>query len=80
MSVILKTAFAKALAEAKNDPEEVAKIIETLISSVTIAISVQARGNTELMSELLEGSSAYMFSRAGDFQKMGAFIAKAVEK
>lgn len=76
MSQIIKTAFAKALAEAKSDPEKVADIIETLLSSATIAISVQARGNTALMSELLEGSSAYLFSRAGDFQKMGAFIGK----
>lgn len=79
MSQIIKTAFAKALAEAKSDPEKVADILETLLSSATIAISIQARGNTELMGELLEGSSAYLFSRAGDFQKMGEFIAKAVE-
>lgn len=79
MSQIIKTAFAKALAEAKNDPEEVASILETLLSSATIAISVQSRGNTELMGELLEGSSAYLFSRAGDFQKMGEFIAKAIK-
>lgn len=79
MSQIIKTAFAKALAEAKNDPEEVASILETLLSSATIAISVQSRGNTALMGELLEGSSAYLFSRAGDFQKMGAFIAEAIK-
>lgn len=34
MSQIIKTAFAKALAEAKSDPEKVADIIETLLSSV----------------------------------------------
>lgn len=79
MSQIIKTAFAQALAEAKSDPEKVATILETLLSSATIAISVQARGNTVLMGELLEGSSAYLFSRAGDFQKLGEFIAKTVK-
>jgi hypothetical protein len=44
-----------------------------------MAISVQGRGDPKLMGELLEGVSAYLFSRAGNFQKMGAFIAKAAE-
>jgi len=76
MSQIIKTAFAKALAEAKNDPDAIAEIMETLLTSLSMVISVQARGNTELMGELLEGSSAYLFSRAGDFQKMGEFVGK----
>ena len=77
MSQIIKTAFAKAMSEAKNDPDAMAEIMEILLTSLSMAISIQARGNTELMGELLEGSSAYLFSRAGDFQKMGEFIGKA---
>lgn len=76
MSQTIKTAFAKALADAKSDPDAIADIIETLLTSVSMAISVQARGDAKIMGELLEGSSAYLFSRAGDFQKMGAFIGK----
>lgn len=80
MSQIIQTAFAKALAEAKSDPDAVAEIMETLLTSLSMAISVQARGDAKLMNELLEGSSAYLFSRAGDYQKMGEFIGKAAEK
>lgn len=76
MSNVIRAAFTKAMAEAKSDPDAVAEIIETLLTSVSMAISVQARGNSKLMSELLEGSSAYLFSRAGDFQKLGAFMGK----
>ena len=76
MSRIIKTAVAKAMAEAKSDPDAVADIMETLLTSLSMAVSVQARGDAKLMNELLEGSSAYLFSRAGDFQKMGAFIGK----
>lgn len=76
MSNMIRAAFTKAMAEAKSDPDAVAGIIETLLTSVSMAISVQARGDYKLMSELLEGSSAYLFSRAGDFQKMGAFMGK----
>lgn len=80
MSQIIKAVVAKALAEAKSDPNAVAEIMETLITSLSMAISVQARGDAKLMNELLEGSSAYLFSRAGDFQKMGAFIGKVTGK
>ncbi len=76
MSQIIKSAFAKALGEAKSDPDAVADIMETLLTSLSMAISVQARGDAKLISELLEGSSAYLFSRAGDFQKMGEFIGR----
>lgn len=76
MSQTIKTAFAKALADAKSDPDAIADIIETLLTSVSMAISVQARGDAKIMGELLEGASAYLFSRAGDFQKMGAFLGK----
>jgi hypothetical protein len=75
----IQAAFAKAMAEANSDPEKVADIIEILITSLNMAISVQGRGDPKLMGELLEGTSAYLFSRAGDFQKMGAFIAKVAE-
>ena len=76
MTQIIKTAVAKAMAEAKTDPDALADILETLLTSISMVISVQARGDARLMNELLEGSSAYLFSRAGDFQKMGAFIDK----
>lgn len=79
MSNVIRAAFTKAMAEAKSDPDAVAEVIETLLTSVSMAIAVQARGNTELMSELLEGSSAYLFSRAGDFQKMGEFVGKVAK-
>lgn len=79
MSKTIKIAVAKAMAEAKSDPDAVAEIMETLLTSLSMAISVQARGNAKLMSELLEGSSAYLFSRAGDFQKMGEFIGKVTK-
>jgi len=72
----IQVAFAAALADAKSDPDAVADIIETLLTSVSMAISVQARGDAKIMGELLEGSSAYLFSRAGDFQKMGEFVGK----
>lgn len=76
MSDSIRAAFAKAMHGAKNDPDALAEILETLLTSISMVISVQARGNSTLMSELLEGSSAYLFSRAGDFQKMGAFMGK----
>ena len=76
MSPKIQVAFAAALADAKSDPDAVADIIETLLTSVSMAISVQARGDAKIMGELLEGSSAYLFSRAGDFQKMGEFVGK----
>lgn len=79
MSPKIQVAFAAALADAKSDPDAVADIIETLLTSVSMAISIQARGDTKIMGELLEGSSAYLFSRAGDFQKMGAFIGKVTK-
>lgn len=80
MSNVIRAAFTKAMAEAKSDPDAIADIMETLLTSASMAISVQARGNTELMGELLEGSSAYLFSRAGDFQKMGEFAGKVTGK
>ena len=76
MSQTVQAVLAKAIADAKSDPEAIADIIETLLTSVSMAISVQARGDATLMNTLLEGSSAYLFERAGDFQKMGAFIGK----
>lgn len=76
MSQKIQVAFAAALADAKSDPDAVADIIETLLTSVSMAISVQARGDAKIMNTLLEGSSAYLFERAGDFQKMGAFVGK----
>jgi len=76
MSRIIQSAFATAMARAKSDPDAIADIIETLLTSISMAISVQARGDARLMNELLEGSSAYLFNRAGDFQKMGAFLGK----
>lgn len=76
MSPKIQVAFAAALTDAKSDPDAIADIIETLLTSVSMAIAVQARGDAKLMNELLEGSSAYLFSRAGDFQKMGAFVGK----
>jgi len=76
VSLPIKIAFAKALADAKSDPDAVADLIETLLTSLSMAIAVQARGDAKIMGELLEGSSAYLFSRAGDFQKMGEFVGK----
>ena len=76
MSQTVQAVLAKAIADAKSDPEAIADIIETLLTSVSMAISVQARGDAKIMGELLEGSSAYLFSRAGDFQKMGEFVGK----
>ena len=76
MSAVIRAAFTKAMADAKSDPDAIADIMEALLTSLSMAISVQARGDAKLMNELLEGASAYLFSRAGDFQKMGAFIGR----
>ena len=51
MSQTIKTAFAKALAEAKNDPDAIAEILETLLTSLSMVISIQA------LSSLLQPST-----------------------
>jgi len=76
VSQTVQAVLAKAIADAKSDPDAAADLIETLLTSLSMAIAVQARGDAKIMGELLEGSSAYLFSRAGDFQKMGAFVGK----
>lgn len=75
MSEPIKAAFAKAMHDAKGDPEKVAEVLETLLTSVSMCVASQAGGNAKAMNELLEGASSYLFDRAGDFQKMGAFMA-----
>lgn len=70
----IKTSFAKAMSDARGRPEVHAEILETLLTSLSMCIATQAKGNPKLMNELLEGASGYLFERAADFQKLGAFM------
>lgn len=73
----IKAAFAKAMGEAQTNPEALAAILETLLTSVSMCVGTMSGGNPTLVNELLEGASGYLFERAEGHRKLGAFMASA---
>ncbi len=76
----IKSAFAKAMHEAKGNPEAQSEILEALLASVGMCVAASAKGDAKVMGELLEGATAYVFESAASFQKLGAFMAMAQER
>lgn len=64
---------AKELANATV--ERKAEVMERLIDSLALTISVMANGHAEAMSDLLAGAENHLNERAADHAKLAAFLA-----
>jgi hypothetical protein len=74
----IKMLIAKELSESMTLPPHEcaarnADSLEAIATGVGLCIAMMARGDKDGMSELLEGTTQYIFERAAEFQPMVGF-------
>ena len=65
---------AKEAADGRRDPERMGDAIEALAGALALIVAAATHGNSEGMSTLLEGATAYAFERSEDMAKVARMI------
>lgn len=59
---------------ARRDPDRMAAMIERLTNSLAFTIAINAGGNSEAASQLVEGVIAHLFERATAHERIAGIL------
>ena len=55
-------------------------MVERLLNSLSFTIAIAAKGNPDVMQEMLTGAEGYLYEAAADHRKMGEFMATSPQR
>ncbi len=76
----LSALCAMELATANGNADRIGGMIERLLNSLSFTIAIAAKGNPELMQEMLTGADGYLYEAAATHRTMGEFMATAAQE